>query len=227
MGSKTVARESILEAAIRCLCRVPAGSLTVDAIAREADCAKGLVHYHFKTKSALFAAAAERLWANRTARWTEALSHGDPKEAIERSWTLLTEEAEQGTGWFGDGIEDGADAEVAGDAEEGGIGPSAGNGEDAVDPRLDAVPVVLDAGGEHVPRVRVEELEVDDNNLAGGDGDLDRVVVGGRIEVAEFVHGDHVDESRRGQLRQQMAQLASPVGAGVLAQCNEIDLLES
>lgn len=96
MGSKTVARESILEAAIRCLCRVPAGSLTVDAIAREAGCAKGLVHYHFKTKSALFAAAAERLWANRTARWTEALSHGDPKEAIERSWTLLTEEAEQG-----------------------------------------------------------------------------------------------------------------------------------
>ncbi len=96
MGSKTVARESILEAAIRCLCRVPAGSLTVDAIAREAGCAKGLVHYHFKTKSALFAAAAERLWANRTERWTEALSHGDPKEAIDRSWTLLTEEAEQG-----------------------------------------------------------------------------------------------------------------------------------
>ncbi len=96
MGSKAVARESILEAAIRSLCRAPEGSLTVDAIAREAGCAKGLVHYHFKTKSALFAAAAERLWANRAAQWTEALSHDDPKEAIQRSWTLLTEEAERG-----------------------------------------------------------------------------------------------------------------------------------
>src|SRR3989304_5753325 len=52
-------RTSILDAADRLLRR--GGGGTVDEVAREARCAKGLVHYHFKTKAALLAAAAARL----------------------------------------------------------------------------------------------------------------------------------------------------------------------
>jgi AcrR family transcriptional regulator len=91
------ARDAILEAALRALTRKPTIVLTVDAVAREAGCAKGLVHYHFKTKAALMAAAAQRLWTRRSDAWQQALAGPDPHAAISASWSLLAAEAATGT----------------------------------------------------------------------------------------------------------------------------------
>jgi len=96
-GAAKQSSEAILAAATRALGQVPAGALTVDAVAREAGCAKGLIHYHFKTKSALLAAAAARIWHERQERWVEVLGRGTPDEAISRSWQVLIREAENGT----------------------------------------------------------------------------------------------------------------------------------
>lgn len=69
----------------------------MDQVAREAHCAKGLVHYHFKTKAALLAAAASRLAERRRGRWTEVFQAPTPDAAIQRSWTLLASESRDGT----------------------------------------------------------------------------------------------------------------------------------
>lgn len=89
------ARATILDAAERLLRR--GGGGTVDEVAREAGCAKGLVHYHFKTKAALLAAAAGRLAEKRRSRWAEAFRTPSPDAAIQQSWTLLVSESRDGT----------------------------------------------------------------------------------------------------------------------------------
>lgn len=89
-------KDDILAAAVRTLCKEPAAGVTVEEVAREAGSAKGLVHYHFKTKDRLFAAAASRIWADRADRWHEALSATDPKSAIDASWQLLASESRTG-----------------------------------------------------------------------------------------------------------------------------------
>lgn len=93
---REAAREKILDATVRSLKQTPAAGLTVEAVAREAGCAKGLVHYHFKTKSALFAAAADRLWSARAQNWKSALGGQDPQAAIARGWELARTEATDG-----------------------------------------------------------------------------------------------------------------------------------
>ncbi len=89
------ARVTILDAADRLLRR--GGGGTVDEVAREAHCAKGLVHYHFKTKAALLAAAAARLGERRRRHWAEAFHAPAPQAAIDRSWALLVSESKDGT----------------------------------------------------------------------------------------------------------------------------------
>jgi AcrR family transcriptional regulator len=91
------ARQAILEATLVLLRERRAGDVTTDEIARRAGCAKGLVHYHFKRKPQLLAAAAEHLWANRAKAWSESLGKGDPKASIGAAWKLLASEAEDGT----------------------------------------------------------------------------------------------------------------------------------
>ena len=91
------AREAILQAAVSLLRERGAGSVTVEAVATKAASAKGLVHYHFKTKQGLLAAAAERLAVTRDARWKEALEGPSLEQAIDRTWSLLTEESVDGT----------------------------------------------------------------------------------------------------------------------------------
>ena len=95
-SDREAARKKIMEAAVEALREQSAAALTVEAVARRAGCAKGLVHYHFKTKSALFAAAAERIWSSRAAAWTTALSGSDPQTAIQQGWKLLGMEARDG-----------------------------------------------------------------------------------------------------------------------------------
>jgi len=89
------ARASILEAAVQLLRRN--GGLTVDQVASSARCAKGLVHYHFRTKGALLAAAASRLAQQRRTRWAQAFRADTPDAAIRRSWDLLVSESRDGT----------------------------------------------------------------------------------------------------------------------------------
>jgi len=96
MGSTADVRSKILATVDIQLRRAGAASITIDQIAREAGCAKGLVNYHFKTKALLLAAAAERLFADRDGRWTEALSGVSADEAIQRSWRLIAAEATTG-----------------------------------------------------------------------------------------------------------------------------------
>ncbi len=73
-----------------------AASLTIDAVAREARCAKGLVTYHFSSKARLLAAAVDQMLAGREDRWEAALSGSTPDAAIKKSWALLDSEAGDG-----------------------------------------------------------------------------------------------------------------------------------
>ncbi len=89
------ARRSILDAAILELREKGAGAATVEAVAKRAGCAKGLVLYHFKTKQDLFEAAAVALANTRTSKWTAAFE-GTATEAIDQTWDVLTAESANG-----------------------------------------------------------------------------------------------------------------------------------
>ena len=88
------ARSSILDAAERLLRRGGAG--TIDQVARDARRAKGLVHYHFRTKGALLAAVAARLGDRRRHAWAAAFAADTPDAAIAHSWDLLQREHRAG-----------------------------------------------------------------------------------------------------------------------------------
>lgn len=88
------ARSSILDAAERLLRQGRAG--TIDQVARDARRAKGLVHYHFKTKGALLAAVAVRIGERRRQAWAAAFAADTPDAAIARSWDLLLREHRAG-----------------------------------------------------------------------------------------------------------------------------------
>lgn len=92
------ARQALLDATVELLAEYPPERLTVNAIADRADCAKGLVHYHFKKKDGLLAAAAREMWLQRRARWTDVLGRHDAQEAINGAWQLLREETDSGAG---------------------------------------------------------------------------------------------------------------------------------
>ncbi len=89
------ARATILEAAERIL--RGGGLATIDQVAREANCAKGLVHYHYRTKSALLAAVAARLGQSRRARWGHTFASQAPDGAVRASWSLLVAENADGS----------------------------------------------------------------------------------------------------------------------------------
>lgn len=88
------ARNAILDAAERLLRRGNSG--TIDQVAREARRAKGLVHYHFRTKAALLAATATRISERRRRAWAAAFDAPTPDAAIQSSWLLLLREHEAG-----------------------------------------------------------------------------------------------------------------------------------
>jgi AcrR family transcriptional regulator len=90
------AKRRILEAALQVVTKDPGATATVDQIAAAAGCAKGLVHYHFRTKEALLAEVAASLWSDRAREWRHALSHRDPGSALEAGWRLLQAEAADG-----------------------------------------------------------------------------------------------------------------------------------
>jgi TetR/AcrR family transcriptional repressor of bet genes len=88
---------TIIAAAISLVKRHGASGVTVDAVATEAGCAKGLVHYHFKTKKRLWEAVAQSLAKSRSETWEAAFSAETARDAIHATWTLLTDESANGT----------------------------------------------------------------------------------------------------------------------------------
>lgn len=99
---KTSAREVILNAAEKLIGDRGVGGVTIEQVARAAGSAKGLVHYHFKTKKGLLAALAKRLAQKRSAQWASSLTAENPREAIDRTWAQLTSESGSGMSraWF-------------------------------------------------------------------------------------------------------------------------------
>ena len=116
------ARERILECAEALIRQQGADPMSIEAVAAAAGSAKGLVHYHFKTKQGLISAVAERLTAARTSQWATAFKAPSAQEAISQTWSLLTQESGDGTvqAWqtlvgFGDRLTDGLAKKLRGD----------------------------------------------------------------------------------------------------------------
>lgn len=90
-------KSGILDATIRLLRERHGADLTMDQVAQAASCAKGLVHYHFRKKDQLLAAAATRMWEDRAAAWRQALDAKDPKTSIRAAWNRLAADSSTGT----------------------------------------------------------------------------------------------------------------------------------
>jgi len=91
------ARARILECAEALTKQDGAEAVSVDAVAAAAGSAKGLVHYHFKSKQGLMSAVAERVTDARKAQWRAAFDAPSPQDAVAQTWALLTDESANGT----------------------------------------------------------------------------------------------------------------------------------
>jgi AcrR family transcriptional regulator len=91
------ARARILDCAESLVREHGGDAVSVEAVAKAAGSAKGLVHYHFKTKQGLLSAVAERLAGERTKHWVEAFDAPAAHDAVQRTWALLTKESADGT----------------------------------------------------------------------------------------------------------------------------------
>lgn len=88
-------RNDILVAAVGVLKEVGTDGLTIASVAERAGCAKGLVNYHYQTKSKLLTAVADQVVNDRTADRIDALSdHGT--EGLDRLWRVITESVADG-----------------------------------------------------------------------------------------------------------------------------------
>ena len=88
-------KDRITEAAATVLIRGGLLNWSVDRVAAEAGCAKGLVAYHHGTKTALLAAVALHLLSHRHLERMAALQ-GRGAEALDRLWAGLVEEVRSG-----------------------------------------------------------------------------------------------------------------------------------
>jgi AcrR family transcriptional regulator len=89
-------KDEITDAAIRVLLRKGLRRWSVDLVATEAGCAKGLVHYHHKTKQALLQAVAARLESAHRHRRVEAIASSRGAHALDALWQALTAEVASG-----------------------------------------------------------------------------------------------------------------------------------
>jgi AcrR family transcriptional regulator len=82
-------RDRIAEAACSVIQETGVASLTVADVGRKAGVSAALVHYHFSTKQAVLAAAAERLAARRTESRVSALAGASGLAALDALWTAI------------------------------------------------------------------------------------------------------------------------------------------
>ena len=88
-------KNKITDAATRVLLRDGLQGWSIDLVAAEAGCAKGLVHYHHGSKKVLLSTVAAQLERERQAHRLDALS-ASGAEALDRLWRVI--EREVGTG---------------------------------------------------------------------------------------------------------------------------------
>jgi len=88
-------KEQITSASLEVLVQVGLDRWTVAEVARTAGCAKGLIHYHHRTKEVLLAAVADRLVNKRVEDRLGAL-HDSGTGALDQLWSVLTAAAETG-----------------------------------------------------------------------------------------------------------------------------------
>jgi len=73
-----------------------ARSVTLESVAREAGCAKGLVTYHFSGRDQLLASAGGQIFSGREASWRRAGDGATIETFIARSGDLITAEVNNG-----------------------------------------------------------------------------------------------------------------------------------
>lgn len=88
-------KEQIPQAALEVLTREGLQNWTISEVAREAGCAKGLVHYHFHTKEDLLGTVADQLVRERAESRLAALGAGSTA-ALDSLWAQLAESVERG-----------------------------------------------------------------------------------------------------------------------------------
>lgn len=88
-------KRKILAAAKSVLVRKGLTAWTIEDVAREANCAKGLVNYHYKTKAKLLAQVGESLREDRIGRRLAALEN-EGATALDALWNTLTAEVRSG-----------------------------------------------------------------------------------------------------------------------------------
>lgn len=103
----TERRARIIESARALLTSHGLHGWSVEQVAAGAGCAKGLVHYHFGTRTALLAAVVAALARERMARRIAALSPGGTA-ALDALWVVLCEDAGAGRSraWLEVGLDD-------------------------------------------------------------------------------------------------------------------------
>ncbi|MEO8200039.1 MAG: TetR family transcriptional regulator, partial [Gemmatimonadota bacterium] len=82
-------KRAILSAAKLILIRKGLAAWTIEDVALEANCAKGLVNYHYKTKTRLLAQVAESLVDDRFERRVTALRN-EGAAALDSLWHVLS-----------------------------------------------------------------------------------------------------------------------------------------
>jgi len=88
-------RQRIIDAATRVLTREGLDGWTVEAVATEAGCAKGLIHYHHGTKAKLLAEVAQQMSQRRLDQRQRALEH--PGAAgLDALWEVLLRDVSSG-----------------------------------------------------------------------------------------------------------------------------------
>ncbi len=86
-------KDAITKAAARVLIKSGLTGWTVDEVARQAGCAKGLVNYHHRTKLELLARVAAFLQDERWNLRSESVGAGQP---LDRLWQTLIEDVASG-----------------------------------------------------------------------------------------------------------------------------------
>lgn len=89
-------KHSIIAASTSLLTRRGLAGWTIDEVATDAHCAKGLVLYHFQTKQALLDRSAEGLVAGIHEERIQALGGGAGPAGLDRLWRALVLEVESG-----------------------------------------------------------------------------------------------------------------------------------
>jgi len=96
-------RSAILAAAVHTLKRGGVEGFTLDAVAQRAGVVKGLVLYHYGSRSRLLRTAATEVANERAAGLAKALARGSGTVAVDACWEELRRQAEVGTAraWLG------------------------------------------------------------------------------------------------------------------------------